>query len=237
MRNTDLDDRAPRPRSTAKALPASILPADRGAQSGSHPRRHSKSQLRWELIVKSAIALFNERGFAATSMQDISDHVGLQKGSLYYYVKSKEMLLFEILRDLHHGGEALVAAVNFDTSDPVSELRAFLVQICMYAGRHSDRLGIFARDFHFLEEKQQREIISERYVYRSATERLIQSAIDRKQVSSAIHAASAAQSIIQAAAGIYEWFRTGGSLTIEQVAVQTAQLQVLGLTAYPHPAR
>lgn len=216
----------------AKTVSASKLPADRDSETGSLPRRHAKSQQRWDRIVGAAIALFNERGFAGTSMQDISDRVELQKGSLYYYVTSKEMLLFEILRDLHQGGEALVAAINFETSDPLGELRSFLLQICIYTGKHADRLGIFARDFRFLAEPQQREIISERYVYRNATERLINLAIQRGQVSTSVNTSTAAQAIMRAITGTYEWYRPDGPLSIEQIAVQTAGMLVLGLAAY-----
>ena len=195
-------------------------------------RQHAKSQQRWDRIIAAATELFNERGFAATSMQDISKKVGLQKGSLYYYVTSKEMLLFEILRDLHHGGETLVEAINFKTSDALGELRSFLVQICIYTGKHGDRLGIFARDLHFLSQPQQREIISERSVYRTATERLIKLAMAQGQVSPSVATAVAAQSIMRVIAGTYEWYRPGGPLSIEQIAVQSAGMLVLGLAAY-----
>lgn len=195
-------------------------------------RRHAKSQRRWDLIVEASIALFKERGFAATSMQDISDRVGLQKGSLYYYVTSKEMLLFEILRDLHRGGEALVDHINFETSDPLGELRSYFVQIGIYSGRHADRLGIFARDFHFLGSTQQDEIIRERFMYRRATEQLVQLAIDKGQVSASIDVQSAAQTMLRAVTATYEWYRPGGHLAIEQIAVQSAAILVQGLAAF-----
>ena len=194
--------------------------------------RHPKSQRRWSLIVEASTALFKERGFAATSMQDISDRVGLQKGSLYYYVDSKEMLLFEILRDLHHGGQALVEHINFNTSDAAGELRSYLVQICIYAGRHTDRLGIFARDFHFLAPQQQNAIISERIMYRRAVEGLIQRAIEQGQFSSSLDVPTAAQMVLRAIIATYEWYRPDAGLAIEQIAVQSAAILVQGLSAY-----
>lgn len=195
-------------------------------------RRHPKSQRRWDVIVEASTALFKERGFAATSMQDISDRVGLQKGSLYYYVESKEMLLFEILRGLHKGGEALVEHINFNTSDALGELRSYLVQICLYTGRHADRLTIFSRDFHFLNAAQQNEIISERYMYRRAVEGLIALAIKQGAFSASLDVATAAQMVLRAIIATYEWYRPSGGLTIEQIAVQSAAILVQGLAAY-----
>lgn len=195
-------------------------------------KRHPKSQRRWDLIVEASTALFKERGFAATSMQDISDRVGLQKGSLYYYVDSKEKLLFEILRDLHKGGEALVDNINFRTSDAIGELRSYLVQICMYSGRHADRLGIFARDFHFLAKSQQTEIIRERIMYRRAVDGLIQLAIDQGRLSTSLDVPTAAQMVLRAIVATHEWYRPNGGLPIEQIAVQSAAILVQGLAAY-----
>ena len=98
------------------------------------PQKLTKSRLRWEAILQAAIELFNRKGFHSASMQDIADLVGIKKGSLYYYVDTKEELLFQILRDLHQGGEALVAAANFRSIDPLGELRSLLLQMGIYAG-------------------------------------------------------------------------------------------------------
>jgi len=214
---------------------AAISRSSSSSREGATPlarRRHPKSQRRWDLIVEATTALFKERGFAATSMQDISDRVGLQKGSLYYYVDSKEQLLFEILRDLHHGGEALVDHINFNTSDAAGELRSYLVQICIYSGRHADRLGIFSRDFHFLNATQQNEIISERMMYRHAVEKLISLAIQQGAFSTSLDVATAAQMVLRAIIATYEWYRPNGGLPMEQIAVQSAAILVQGLAAY-----
>lgn len=209
-----------------------------GSQAGSDAaarmsrRNHRKSRERWNSILEAATALFHERGFAGTSMQDISERVGVKKGSLYYYFQSKEQLLFEILRDLHHGGGALADAVSFESADPLGELRGFLAQICIYAGKHADRLRIFERDFDFLDAGQQRRIIAERFMYRRTATALIERAVVMGQVSAGLHVKSAAQAVLRAAATVSEWYRPDGALTIEQIATQTARLMVAGLANY-----
>ena len=49
-----------------------------------------------EMIFAEAVRIFREKGYHAASMQNIADAVGLQKGSLYHYIPSKEALLFKI---------------------------------------------------------------------------------------------------------------------------------------------
>ena len=43
-----------------------------------------------------ALRLFKEKGYHATSMQDIAAAVGLYKGSLYHYIGGKEDLLVQV---------------------------------------------------------------------------------------------------------------------------------------------
>jgi AcrR family transcriptional regulator len=47
-------------------------------------------------ILEAAIKCFAEKGYQATSIQEISDSLGIAKGSLYFYFKSKEDLLVSI---------------------------------------------------------------------------------------------------------------------------------------------
>jgi AcrR family transcriptional regulator len=50
-----------------------------------------------EGILEAAARIFSEKGFHATSMQDIADAVDLQKASLYHHFSSKQEILADIL--------------------------------------------------------------------------------------------------------------------------------------------
>ncbi|HEY9091330.1 TetR/AcrR family transcriptional regulator [Parasphingorhabdus sp.] len=205
------------------------------SESSSSGRSSTKSQKRWASILEIATNLFREKGFYASSMQDISDAVGIKKGSLYYYVRSKEELLFEILKDLHKGGEALIEGVNLNSSDPLGELRSLLVQFGLYAAKHSTRLQIFDNDFDYVSEESKKIIISERRLYWTAVVQLITAAIEKGQISSAIEPEVAAHAALRTSTSVSDWYRPGGKLAIEQIAVQNAALIVKGLANYDRP--
>jgi AcrR family transcriptional regulator len=60
-----------------------------------------------ERILDEARSLFLERGFAATSMQEIADAVGMTKPALYYHFKDKQDLLLAVLgREMEDGHRA-----------------------------------------------------------------------------------------------------------------------------------
>jgi len=57
----------------------------------------SKPGTRLQEVLKSAANIFFAKGFHATSIEDVARDVGMLKGSLYYYIKSKDDLLFQLL--------------------------------------------------------------------------------------------------------------------------------------------
>src|SRR5437868_2245021 len=67
--------------------------------------------LREEAILDSAAALMAERGFAATSVDDIAAHVGVSKPTLYQHFASKDAIAEAVIaRNLTHAEERLAAA-------------------------------------------------------------------------------------------------------------------------------
>ena len=50
-------------------------------------------------IIAAAAKLFKEKGYHATTIQDVADEVGMLKGSLYYHIKSKEELLYLVTKE------------------------------------------------------------------------------------------------------------------------------------------
>ncbi len=195
-------------------------------------RSKAKSVERWNQLLLEATRLFRDRGFAATSMQEVSDAVGLLKGSLYYYVRSKEDLLVAILHDLHHRGEEIVSEVDLDSADPLHELYRYLCKLIVYAAENADRLSIFFRDFRFVPKGQQATIIRKRDMYREMAEQLIGRAIAAGQIPEAVNPAIASRTVLDGVSGIHEWYRKGGSLPLAQVADQIAGLLVAGLSQY-----
>jgi TetR/AcrR family transcriptional repressor of nem operon len=58
----------------------------------------NKGEMTRQRIIAEAAPLFNQRGFAGCSMQDVLDATGLEKGGLYRHFASKEELAVEALR-------------------------------------------------------------------------------------------------------------------------------------------
>jgi AcrR family transcriptional regulator len=61
--------------------------------AGASPRRRGRPGYDRESLLAVAVAVFNERGYDGTSMEDLSRRLGIAKSSIYHHVDSKEDLL------------------------------------------------------------------------------------------------------------------------------------------------
>ena len=71
-----------------------------------HPARQRRKEARPQELLDAALALFVEKGFAATRSEQVAQRAGVSKGTLYLYYPSKEELLKAVIR---HNLSALIA--------------------------------------------------------------------------------------------------------------------------------
>lgn len=76
----------------AQPVPAPS-PVASPAPLGSHRERQREAKR--NAVLQAAAQLFNERGFHATSLDDIAARLKVTKPTLYYYVKSKDEILLQ----------------------------------------------------------------------------------------------------------------------------------------------
>jgi AcrR family transcriptional regulator len=86
----------------------------------STPRQRRKETRPQELL-EAALALFVEKGFAATRAEEVAQHAGVSKGTLYLYYPSKEELFKAVVRhnvvSLIADGHELAAQFEGSSSD------------------------------------------------------------------------------------------------------------------------
>src|SRR5437763_5736442 len=62
-------------------------------------------------LTRQAARLFAEKGYHGTSIGDLAEAMGVQKGSLYAHIESKQDLLYETLRDGADAFHGALAAI------------------------------------------------------------------------------------------------------------------------------
>lgn len=82
-------------------------------------------EIRKQEFLQTALDLFSKRGYEDTSVQDIIDAVGVTKGSFYYYFKSKEDVVDDLLAGFRTDIHQILSGVLADESlDPRQKIVA-----------------------------------------------------------------------------------------------------------------
>ena len=123
-------------------------------------RNQKKPATRLEEVLRSAANIFFAKGFHATSIEDVARDVGMLKGSLYYYIKSKEDLLFRLLMAGIEDGDAFIARQIDVTGDPVEQLEQAIRAQIDYIVQNRVPFGLFLHEFDSLSGKRQHKLIS-----------------------------------------------------------------------------
>jgi TetR/AcrR family transcriptional regulator, cholesterol catabolism regulator len=100
--------------------------------------RKRKKQETAERIYRTALKLFRERGYEATTVEEIAQAAEVAKGTFFNYFPTKDAVLSYLgQRQMHVLDEAMVATVGFDTW-PVYEQLAFVFET-LAAGIQDER--------------------------------------------------------------------------------------------------
>src|SRR5437879_12609002 len=101
-------------------------------------------------LTRQAARLFAEKGYHGTSIGDLAEAMGVQKGSLYAHIDSKADLLWEVARD---GAAAFHAALDAVPDDlPASErIRLALHAHLRVVAEQLDVATVFIREWRYLE--------------------------------------------------------------------------------------
>ncbi len=191
------------------------------------PRRREQE------ILEAAAQVFHEKGYESTSIQDIADSVGILKGSLYYYITSKEDLLFEIIQGVHEEALRNLERTRAVEGNALERLRAFAVIHFTYNAENRIKIAVFFQDFRSLSPERRKTIVDERDLYDNFVRDLIREGQDEGIICPDIDAKLAAITVLGMLNWIYHWYRPGGSQTASEIAEAYGDFVVSGLACDP----
>lgn len=186
-----------------------------------------KFQAKRDRILDAAVAAFREKGYAGTSIQDISRQLHLTKGSLYYYFHDKEDILFACHeRSLDHL-LAITKEVRRAHKDPESALRVLIEKhtaIVVEAFRGT----ALALEVGALTGSRLRRVVQRRDEYEGTLRTLIEEGI-RDEAFRPVDAKLAAFAVLGAINWMARWYREGGGTRPEEIGRFFADLFVRAL--------
>lgn len=179
-------------------------------------------------IYVTAAQIFYDQGFDATSMDDLAKALQITKAGLYYYIESKEDLLFAIM---NHGLDWLdreVVDPARQIADPEARLRWVIQRHGCGLAEGSHAVPILTDEVSALTAKHRRHILARKRVYfdlvRGTLEELKKAGKLRD-----IDTTVATFSLFGALLWLPRWFRENGPLSSAEVLDHLTSLMLGGL--------
>ena len=181
-----------------------------------------------EAIRKAGVRLIYEHGYEAMSLRQLAAEVGIQAGSLYNHISTKQDLLFDLVQD--HINDLLreLDLALEGKADPVAQLRAFVAFHVTYHMTRKREVFIANSELRSLDAKNYDAVVALRGAYEA---RLAQILTDgaAEGAFEVVDIQVATFAIISLLTGLCSWYRPGGRLTRDAIIAAHEKLVLSGV--------
>ncbi len=159
-------------------------------------------------LTRQAARLFAAKGYHGTSIGEIAAALGVQKGSLYAHIESKQDLLYETMLEgaqAFHGGLDAIP----DQLPATEKIRLALRSHLRVVADQLDVATVFVQEWRYLEGERRDEILRERRRYEDRIRGFFREGRDLGKLRTDLDDASAALLALSAANWAYTWLQPG----------------------------
>ena len=183
-------------------------------------------------ILAAATMLFYTHGYADTSVEDVASAVGVLKGSLYYYIDSKEDLLVRILEDVHEQVGALLAEMEARSDlGPLDRLSFYVRRQVDYNARNVRKIAVYYHEFKQVGDVRLADIRRQRRQHEQCIVDVLQEAVDAGEARPDLDTDLAARAAYATMIWPYTWYRSEGRMSAQQLADFCADFVIAGVRA------
>jgi len=180
------------------------------------------SRFKRGLVLRAAAKLFSERGYAATTIDAITDELSASKRAIYDHFTGKAEILVEICEQAVRFSVDLAERVAREPGDPVARLRLLARDFTGIVIDYQDYIAISSREMKFLPEDSYRRILrmQERF------DRILGSILAEGVARGCFDLADPAMTALAISGMIiwvHRWYRAGGRLSRQEIAEAMAE--------------
>ncbi len=179
-------------------------------------------------ILEAAAQIFSQKGFHATSMQDIAQAVNLQKASLYHHIASKQEILVEVLDQALELLIANMRAVIERPLPPDEKLRESMRVYLETMLDNRELAAVLLLEHRSLEPELRARHIPRRDHFERLWRDLIQEGCEQ-DVFACEEPAIVSRALLGVMNWTITWYRPDGRLSASEIAGQFAELFLCGL--------
>lgn len=183
---------------------------------------------RKQQIEEKATVLFQERGYAATSMRDLAQDLGIEAASLYSHIKSKEEILQKICFRMAEEFFLAWEEVEMENSSQAAKMEKAMVAHVKVITKDTDASAVFFNEWRHLSEPFLTDFLSMRNDYEGRFKKILRDGMttgEFKQVDEKFMMLT----ILSSLNWTHNWYKPEGSLSPEEVGARLSGLLLNGL--------
>jgi len=183
-------------------------------------------------ILRTAARLFQQRGYDATSMNDVAAALKLSKGGLYHHFQSKDEILFEIMNHAMEITQERVLTPVRGIADPEERLRALIrLHIEVVLSPRDREITVMLHENHPLPPGLRKRINTRKKDYVHFVENLIAEVQRSRHARNSVSPRAAAFALLGMINWIYQWYKPEGALQANTLVPQFTELLFGGILA------
>ncbi len=179
-------------------------------------------------IYEKAAEIFHAQGFDATSMSNIAQAVELTKAGLYYYIESKEDLLFAIMNYAMERLETEVIEPSRQVADPRQRLESIISRHGRLLTEGNKAITILTDEIEGLKPKHRKQILDRKRVYFDFVRDTLEALRAQGELRN-VNTTVATFSLFGTLLWLPHWFDPAGRLTSRQVIDEIISIASAGL--------
>ena len=178
--------------------------------------REAQYNAKRRAVIRSAAAAFRRRGYHNASMTGIAKSLGLTKAALYYYVKSKEEILFEAHVMVYDKMDELIKTVKGQGETGLEKLQILYGEFARMLTR--DGLALLA-DVDSLKGDYQKNVLARRGKIERAVTRIVVKGMADGSIKKADPKITVFF-LMGALNWLNVWYEPGGRISGDEIAAQ-----------------
>jgi len=181
-------------------------------------------------ILHTAARLFQQRGYDATSMNDVAAALKLSKGGLYHHFESKDEILFNIMSQAMDITEERVINPLRSIADPEQRLRALIrLHVEVVMSPRDREITVMLHENHPLPPVLRKRINARKKDYVHFVENLIAEVQRSHPPGGKVSPRAAAFALLGMINWVYQWYKPEGELQASNLVPQWTELLFGGI--------
>ena len=200
-----------------------------GPNAPTAPARRERYEARRDEVIDAAARVFAERGYDATTIDDLVEATGLGRGGLYHYIGNKRDLLIQIHERFLNPLLDQARVIAADGLTPEAELRALAHALMDNIHRYRYQVTVFFHEWRAIEGDPRFEQVRHE---RREFESLIAATLDRGRAEGVFEVRDpriAQLGFLGMINYTPQWYEPGGRVSPDDIADQFCDIFLAGI--------